>query len=288
MDGGCNVQVSWISSMAEFASIITPVLEMVHARRICEIGASAGANSKVLGQFLRLHQGKLIAIDPRPQHSFLEWAQSSGDLVTHIKEYSLNAIPQVGKVDAWFLDGDHNWYTVYHELLSVEAASQQHQYPLLAFLHDMNWPCARRDMYYDPSRIPAEFLQKHSADISITVGNSGTIDGGFKGGIWALHEGGPRNGILTAVEDFIKQSKRQYHWIHVPAVLGLGVLVDVNHPCAQQIVNFYAPYHQNPLIETLEKNRITNYLAVCALNDKIAKMSAILDKLTKFCVAEKA
>lgn len=283
---GNTLQVSWISSMAEFSSIITPVLEIAKARKICEIGASAGTNSKVLGGFLRQHHGQLISIDPRPQQIFLDWVRQSSDVVTHIQEYSLAAIPQIPAMDAWFLDGDHNWYTVYHELLSVEASAQKHQYPLLIFLHDMNWPCARRDMYYDPSRIPAQFLQPHSSDISITMDNAANVEGGFKGGIWALKEGGPRNGILTAVEDFLSQAQRKYHWVQVPAVLGLGVLIDVEHPQAQKIMEFYAPYHNNPLLATLEKDRVMKYLAVCALNDKINKMSGILEKLSKFCSLE--
>lgn len=278
-----TLQATWISSMAEFASIITPVLDIVKAQSICEIGASAGTNSKVLGKYMHDHHGKLICIEPRPQQCFLDWTKEIGPVAKHIQEYSLAAIPHIEKVDAWFLDGDHNWYTVYNELMSIEAAANKHQYPLLAFLHDMNWPCARRDMYYDPSRIPAEYLQPHAADISFTMDNPSIIEGGFKGGIWALKEGGPRNGILTAVEDFLSQAKNKYHWVHVPAVLGLGVLIDERHPQAQQIVDFYAPYHNNPLIATLEKNRVMNYLVVCALNDKIAKMGNVLEKLTEYC-----
>lgn len=275
------MQSSWITSMAEFASIITPVLDIVNARRICEIGASAGANSKVLGEYLQQHQGKLISIDPCPQHSFLQWASSISQIVSHIPAYSLTAIPHIGPVDAWFLDGDHNWYTVYHELVQIENAAEQQQYPLLMFLHDMNWPCARRDMYYDPSRIPAEYLHPHSAEITITMGHAGTVKNGFKGGTWALHEGGPRNGILTAVEDFLAQARQQYHWVHVPAVLGLGVLVDKRHPKAQQIIEFYAPYHNNPLIATLEHDRVSKYLTICALNAKLEKMTELVKKLTQ-------
>ena len=277
------MQVSWISSMAEFSSIINPVLRLVNARRICEIGASAGTNSRVLADTMRLHLGKLISIDPRPQQCYLDWLKTASDVASHIHEYSLAAIHTIGKVDAWFLDGDHNWYTVYHELLAIESEAQTHQYAPLIFLHDMNWPCARRDMYYDPSKIPTAFLHPHSNDISISMESKGIVDGGFKGGTWALHEGGPRNGILTAVEDFLAQSKNEYHWVHVPAVLGLGVLVDKRHMFAEAIKDFYAPYHLNPLIATLEQDRVEKYLAVCLLQDKIRKMSAVLNKLSEFC-----
>ena len=271
------MNIPWISSMAEFAPIVLPALEMVNPKTICEIGAGSGANSKILGDFLRKRHGKLISIDPRPVQCFLDWAAISSDVVTHINQYSLTALPTIGIADVWFLDGDHNWYTVYHELLTIESMANKADSPLLIFLHDMNWPCARRDMYYDPSRIPQEFLQPHSSNICITLDNPNHVEHGFKGGIWALKEGGPRNGILTAVEDFIAQSKNKYHWLHVPAVLGLGVLIDTRHPYTNQIVQYYAPYHKNPVIELLERDRVSKYIAACSLDSKIEKMTAILN-----------
>lgn len=268
------MQASWISSMAEFSCIIVPMLSMVNARRICEIGASAGTHSKVLADTMRQQGGRLISIDPRPQTSYLDWLAKNKDVAAHIPDYSLAAIPAIGKVDAWFLDGDHNWYTVYHELLCIESEAAKHRYAPLIFLHDMNWPCARRDMYYDPSRIPAEYLQPHSAEISITLDNPGIVKDGFRGGTWAMTEGGPRNGILTALEDFVKQSKSTYHWIHVPAVLGLGILIDEKHPLADKLVEFCSPYHDNPLIAKLERDRVEKYLAICALQQKLDALSS--------------
>lgn len=276
-------KVSWLTSMTEFAPIIVPVLEALKPQRIAEIGASAGGNSRLLADFLRPRNGKLFSIDPMPQQSFIDWARVSNDVVTHIQDQSLTGIFKVEKADAWFIDGDHNWFTVYHELTAIDTLAQKYQQPALMFLHDVGWPCARRDMYYDPSKIPAEFLQPYSSELGITIDNPYSIEGGFRGPNWALKEGGPRNGVLTAIEDFIRDSKNQYHWIMVPAVLGLGVLVDVKHPLAKNIVDFYAPFHNNPLIATLEKDRITKYLTICELNDKINKLSSILNNLSKVC-----
>ncbi len=280
------VQVSWITSMAEFSCIIKPILELINAKRICEVGASAGANSKVLGQIMREQQGKLISIDPKPQQVYLNWLAQFSDVASHVHDYSLSAIPSIGKVDAWFLDGDHNWYTVYHELVAIEQECQKHDYLPVIFLHDMNWPCARRDMYYDPSQIPAQYLHAHAENIGISMESSGITENGFKGGIWALKEGGPRNGILTAAEDFLAQSKLEYHWVHIPAVLGMAVIVDKRHPYAQEIVDFCAPYHNNPLIATLENDRVEKYVTICKLQDKIKKMSALLNKVREYGDAE--
>lgn len=275
--------VSWMTSMTEFAPIVLPVLQSIKPQRIAEIGASAGGHSKMLADFLRPLQGRLFSIDPMPQQSFLDWVKMSGDVVTHIRQASLTGIAEVSRADVWFIDGDHNWYTVYHELLQIEAKAREHQSPLFMFLHDVSWPCARRDMYYNPQAIPAEYLHPYSSELGITLDNPHSFEGGFKGPNWALKEGGARNGILTAVEDFLAVSQTQFHWIHIPAVLGLGILIDKKHPHANEIADFYKPYNNNPLIATIEKDRVAKYLAACELNEKIAKLSSILTKLSQYC-----
>ena len=41
----------------------------------------------------------------------------------------------------------------------------------------------------------------------------------------AAHEGGPRNGVLTAVEDFFKDRRREYKFFRFEEEHGLGVLL---------------------------------------------------------------
>ncbi|MEO8400529.1 MAG: class I SAM-dependent methyltransferase [Gammaproteobacteria bacterium] len=258
----------WITSMESFAPLVLPILEIVRPKLIGEIGAAEGGNTRVLYEFQKTMQGELITIDPFPRGSFLEWVRQSSDVVTHLPEYSLQCIQKAGKIDVWFIDGDHNWYTVYNELRLIDQLAQQNAMPGLIFLHDVGWPCARRDMYYNPTQIPAEFVHPYSSELGITLDKSDSIRGGFKGPNWALKEGGPKNGVLTAIEDFIQSTTTRYHWINIPAILGLGVLVDEKHPLAKLIIDFYAPYHNNPLLALMERDRITHYLALVALNDK--------------------
>lgn len=274
------MSATWITSMTEFAPITRPILEMVNPQRICEIGASSGAHSKFLADFLRQRQGKLFSIDPQPQPSFLNWSKETLDVVTHVKKFSLQGIVDVKTADIWFIDGDHNWYTVYNELKQIESFAAT---PLFIYLHDVGWPCARRDLYYIPQSIPPEFLHPYSSELGITLDNPHSIPGGFNGPNWALVEGGPRNGVLTAVEDFIKDSKNEYHWLVIPAVLGLGILIDKKHPFVTQILDFYQPYNNNPVLATLERDRIEKYLTIRKLNDRLGQLSDFLKNLSKMC-----
>jgi hypothetical protein len=197
--------------------------------------------------------------------------------VNHIPAASLDAMPDCTDVDAWVIDGDHNYYTVLNELRIADANAERDGKPLLALMHDVSWPCARRDFYYAPDRIPAEHRHAYSFDAGVTIGNPGVIENrGFRGAgqfAVALHEGGPKNGVLTAIEDFLEEARtpeRPLAWAMVPAVFGLGIIFDASAPWAPDVAQIVHPYHDNKLIASLELNRLRNYLAVIDWQDRQA------------------
>lgn len=260
-----------IHSMAEFAPITLPLLEAVNAKIVCEIGAEHGGNSKVLFEWLKAKNGKLISIDPKPSHAFMQWLLSTGNIVQHVPKLSHTAIPEVGAVDAWFIDGDHNWYTVYNELLLIREVSRKENRPLMVFMHDIGWPWGKRDLYYAPDQIPENFRQPYTWDEGVTLDSVETIKGGFRGNgafAVALKEGGPQNGVMTAIDDFTKKYPGEICFAYVPAVFGLGVMFDLNHPQANLIAAMIAPFHNNALLEKLEINRLANYLKVIEWQDR--------------------
>ncbi len=260
-----------IHSMAEFAPITLPLLEAVSAKTVCEIGAEHGGNSKVLYEWLKTKNGKLISIDPKPSHAFMQWMLSTNNVVQHVPKLSHTAIPEVGAVDAWFIDGDHNWYTVYNELLLIREVSRKQNRPLMVFMHDIGWPWGKRDLYYAPDQIPENFRQPYTWDEGVTLDSAETIQGGFRGhGAFAvaLKEGGPQNGVMTAIDDFTKKYPGEFCFAYVPAVFGLGVMFDLNHPQANLIAAMIAPFHNNTLLENLELNRLANYLKVIEWQDR--------------------
>jgi len=262
-------QTSWITSMESFAPLIEPVLKMLKPAVIAEIGAAEGGNTRFLYEFLKATQGRLLTMDPSPRGSFVEWVKSTNGVVTHFADYSLNCILRLGAVDVWFVDGDHNWYTVFNELSLIDQLARQHDKPAIIFMHDVSWPCARRDMYYDPNTIPSNFVQPNSNQLGITFDNAATPTGALKGPYWALQEGGPRNGVLTAVEDFLQATPTKYYWFHLPVILGLGVLVDESHPLAKEMVEYFKPFHDNPVMALVERDRISQYLANVTLIEKL-------------------
>jgi hypothetical protein len=263
-----------IHSMSEFSEIILGSLRLAGARTLVEIGAEFGGMSQLLGAHAAEAGGSLTSIDPAAKPEFEAWLAANPH-VRHLARPSLEAIPELAQVDAWIVDGDHNYYTVYHELHAIDALCARDGRPLLAFLHDVSWPCARRDSYYAPERIPAEWRHPHCWDGGVTLGTDRLTAGeGFRGMgqfAWARHAGGPRNGVLTAVEDFIEEAgrggERPIAFAHVPAVFGLAIVFDSTAPWAADLASALMPYHQSHLLARLEENRLANYLRVIEIQD---------------------
>ncbi|MEG3175093.1 class I SAM-dependent methyltransferase [Sphingomonas sp. RB3P16] len=270
-----------IHSMAEFADLIFAALERAGARHVVEIGAEFGGMSHLLADYVMATDGHLTSIDPTPSPNFAAWA-AQAPVVTHIAQPSLAVIDTLAEVDAWIIDGDHNYYTVLHELQAADRVSRRDGRPLLVFLHDVSWPTGRRDMYYAPERIPPAFRQAYTYGAGAMLDRVELVPGqGFRGETnWAMADrsGGPRNGVLTAVEDFIAEAGRDGRMLafaNIPAVFGLGVVFDVDAEWSPDLAVLLAPFHDNRLLASVELNRLRNYLKVIEWQDSSARTAAM-------------
>ncbi len=250
-----------VSSMAEFFPIIYPILDLIQANSIAELSAMDLENSKYVHSWLANRSGKLMVVDDEYSPEFQQWVTTVNETITHLAENGLTGIEKLPAIDAWFLHGNPNWFTTYHELCAIYASAKKYQKPMVVFIHDVAWPCARRDWYSFPERIPEQFRQPFSRDYSVVRNDIKIMEGrGEKNLAYALTEGGEQNGVLTAIEDFFIAYQDEFYWGFIPSVFGLGILFDRSHPQAAFIASKIAPYHQQPLLANLEKNRIANYL----------------------------
>ena len=137
---------------------IAPVLHAA-GPGVVEIGALRGETTvrmlDDLGADAELH-----VIDPEPQFDPAEHERAFAGRYHFHQGVSLDVLPTLGPVDAALIDGDHNWYTVSNELRLLAEGARRHGTGLpVLVLHDVLWPYGRRDLYYAPERIPAEFRQ---------------------------------------------------------------------------------------------------------------------------------
>ena len=259
--------------MENFSNFYLKILEKSKVKNICEIGSEFGGNTKVLLEYVENKGGKLTCIDPNPNKEFLKITSSTENL-KFIESVSLNAIDSVENIHAWFIDGDHNWYTVYNELLMIRKKFIMDEKKFLVFVHDVDWPSGYRDMYYNPSSIPKEFLHEHSWDLGTVIDNPNLIDGGFRGNgafAWAYQFGGKKNGVRSAIIDFLSEEREEIEFMSIPGIFGLGVLFSKKHSFYKEIKKELEPFHNNPFLEKMENNRLKNYLEVIRLQDEISK-----------------
>jgi cephalosporin hydroxylase len=207
--------------------VIAPLVKAAGAQRVLEIGALRGETTArmfdQLGPTSELH-----VIDPLPQFDPEEHeSEFPGRYIFH-RDLSLNVLPTLPPMDVALIDGDHNWYTVYHELKAIDATSKAagQSLPLLV-LHDVGWPYGHRDLYYEPSQIPDEFRQEWRREGIVPgfyrlQGQSGANAELAN----ALDGGGPRNGVMCALEDFLAEHDKPYRMLVLPFYFGLALVVE--------------------------------------------------------------
>lgn len=245
----------WCASVLHSAEILLGCLDAAEARSVAEVGAFMGELTRLLMRWADTVGGNVIAIDPSP-HPDLELLERERPDLQLIRETSHRALAHIPLTDAIILDGDHNYYTLSEELRIIweRAGEEPRQLPLL-LVHDVTWPHGRRDDYWDPEQVPAEHRQPIAPDRSVYPDEEGTRDSGLPYRYPAAYEGGPRNGVLTAAEDFAA-AHDQLQLAVVPTFFGLGVIWDRSSPHAEALTRVVGPWDRNPLLERLERNRV--------------------------------
>jgi GT2 family glycosyltransferase len=234
--------------------LIRPIIEKINAEYIIEIGSHTGLNTKNILEYCSDNNARMASIDPFPKFNIDKYTEEYGDKFEIFMDISLNILPKLNNYDVILIDGDHNWYTVYNELKIIEKTFKNGKFPLI-FLHDIGWPYARRDLYYNPEDIPEEYRQPYD-QLGVYPGKESLVDGmGLNQQNYnhAIKENNPQNGILTAVEDFINESDIDLHFDFIPIYHGLGILYIKN----QDLEHFIEKLQIKPSFLTqIEDDRI--------------------------------
>ena len=229
----CQGAAGTLGAVVQFwDTVVLPLLKALEPRVVVEVGMLRGGTSGRLLDFAAAHDAVVHGIDPADPPGFdLEgFVQRHGERFVFHNEPSLDVLPRIRDPDAVLLDGDHNWYTVFNELTTLERVACEEQRPFpLTLMHDVDWPWGRRDMYYAPERIPADQ-------------RNGVTTGGMRPGQPELTERGygwrvlkaplsdtPRNGVRTAIEDFLAETAVGLEFHSIPGFHGCGILVDTAH-----------------------------------------------------------
>ena len=190
-------------SMRNYVDIFLNAIDQLTKAHVLEIGVGRGEATSLLVRQLKIRR-RLTCVDTHPLISNkLEWWIRIDPRVRLVRTTSLKyleSLPPSVKFDCVLIDGDHNYYTVYNELRLLTPHLKPHTH---LFLHDVLWPYGRRDLYYDPQTIPAEFRHDYQKG-GVVEGQNELSPEGRNPRLWhAVSEGGPSNGVMAAIEAFL-------------------------------------------------------------------------------------
>jgi SAM-dependent methyltransferase len=268
-------------------SVLRPLVEATGPQTLVEVGVAQGALTRQLLEWASTQDAVVHAIDPLPDIDVAAWQTEHGDRLVFHRSHSLNELGRIDAIDVAFIDGDHNWYTVIHELRLLElGARAAGRIPPLIALHDVDWPYARRDLYYDPESIPAAYRQPYERKGILPGQGELTHEGLNDHLLNGIYEHSIRNGVRTAVEDFIAESDEDWQMFHVPGLSGLGVIVTpdrlAEHPAlAGMLHSLTTPEFLTQWCEELDRAVARAHIDVARYAHALEGANAQLDKLRR-------
>lgn len=281
-------------SLSNVRELLLGSLEAIQARSILEIGSYEGDLTVEVLAWAGERGAEVATVDPAPPPKLRERSRAHPELVVHEATShevlaGLEALP-----DAVIIDGDHNYFTLSEELRLIAELAGEDPLPLLMF-HDVCWPHARRDTYYDADRIPEDQRPPVGKDVGLVPGNTGVDPSGLPYPWAALAEGGPRNGTVTAIEDFM-ETRDGLRLVIVPAFFGFGVLWPEEIQGADRLAELLDPFDRHPVLERLERNRVEHLVAgfargvrIAALEERVQRQEYLLRQMLDsraFTIAE--
>lgn len=242
--------------MLNFWCVIGRLAEIFRPTAVCEIGSERGLTSHRLAE--ALPEAKVYVVDPAVSESV-----KAKPNVTAYEETSAVFLAKGIAVPFYLVDGDHNYETVSMEI-SRAVANRPIGEPFCMVFHDVGWPFARRDGYYNPSAVIQPLSYRHDGCLKLEADGLSDEPGGFENGRsfgLAVQSGGARNGVRTAIDDFMDENGGQdWTYCSIPLFYGTGILVDMTTLDACQESQFRGLVDAiallSPMLACAEANRL--------------------------------
>ena len=263
--------------------LIEPILRFAKPSLIIEVGAGHGQLTSALFSHCVDSKIKLCIADPNPKFDIDELIRKHPELCEWHPSLALNALFQIGcEGGLIFLKGDPNWYTTLNSLRLIEKlrGKNGNSFPII-LIGGTSWPYARRDAYIDPSTIPSTFALPYRRK-GVRPGQPEPVDWGGLNPSWnhALYENELQNGVLTAVEDFLAETKLNLHSFMLPIFGGITVLATEDRLNHQADLNKFLSqtkenYFLGRLLLLTEQTRIEAEICV---NDQAIDLQRIREQ----------
>lgn len=276
--------LQWGYSLANVSEIMNPCLDATGVRSLLEIGSFRGELTEELLKWAEGSGAKISTVEPLPPPDLLDLKERRPELEL-IEDTGTGALDGLDSLpDAIIIDGDHNYFTLTQELEKIAEKAGGSPLPFLLF-HDVGWPHERRDTYYAPERIPEEERMPLGHNCTLAPGNPGLSDGGLPYEWASAKEGGPKNGVLTAIEDFM-EGRQSLRLALVPVFFGMGLLWQTDAPWAAEVERLISPFDCDPVLERVEANRVAHLVnghvdaaTIRELNRRLARQEELMGRI---------
>lgn len=208
-------------NMANFYPLIKDLIMSVSPKSICEIGSDLGATTRLLSDYCYENSCTLHSVDPA-----FDKTERKSQLVYTYKMTSFEYLKNNQASQVYFIDGDHNFHTVFNELNLIKSSLIRNE-EVVVFLHDVGWPCAYIDMYYDCSSIPEELrsLSHKNSIVKILKDEYSQVYEGLPmDQVSVVSPSSESSGVLSAVMEFLKKDMSS-EFFKIPSIYGFGVLI---------------------------------------------------------------
>ena len=256
---------------------IEPLLRTLAPDRILQIGAGDGELSGRLLAHCGRSGSRLDIVDPRAAGD-LEARLGAGAAVHRVQPWK--AVPLGEAADLVLIDGEPNWWAVFSILSAMRrlAAERGRSFPVV-LAHHVAWPYGRRDMYPNPDAV----AETHPfAYLGVDPDRPDLVEDGLNSRFaHANHQGGPRNGVLTALEDFAASAPLEVELWALPLLSGLGILAPASRMTPElrtMIDDFSSPETSALAVEaaSAEAARLATRLA--ETETRLARRTAALER----------
>lgn len=259
---------------------IEPFMRTLAPRRVMLVGAEPGDISLDLLAYCRETGCRADIIDPANSTELRAALQAYAEAHTFHTASGVKAIRAAEHPDLVLLGGDPNWSSVTNELnlLRRLSAERSQDFPCV-LARQIGWPYGRRDMYARPELVE----EKHPyAYQGMAPGEPGLVEFGVNASLAnAAHEGGPRNGILTAIEDFVSTAPFEVRFHQLPALGGLGVLAPATRmtPALDALIEgFFSASGLLAACEELEAERLQGLVDLAMARERLERRTHALGR----------
>ena len=245
--------------------------------------ARSPATSRACSRTGRASAGARVVGDrPRARARRSSRSPRSGRRSSSIRRTSLDALAELPPADAVVLDGDHNHFTVSERARGDRGARGRRDAPARAVPRRRLAARPPRRLLRrraDPAEPPAARGRRGQG---LVPGDAGVRRDGLPYPRSAAREGGARNGVLTAAEDFVA-GRDDLRLVVVPGFFGFGALWDRRAPLGGRRRGDPRSVGSPPAAQRLEDNRLhqlatahARYVEIVELRERLARQEAVL------------